>query len=65
MVKDDVGDRSDINEILTDEFCRNIVGITTPRLPYVISLMVSVTNEREKHMFWLQAMGLIETWLLI
>lgn len=54
----------DINEILTDELCRNIVDITAPRLPYVISLMVSVTNEREKHMFWLQAMGLIETWFL-
>lgn len=56
---------TDINKILTDELCRNIVDITAPRLLYVISLMMSVTNEREKHMFWLQAMGLIETWFLI
>jgi len=54
----------DINSIDADTTCRNIVDITAPRTAYVASLIVTA-DKRAKHMFWLQAMGLIETWFMI
>ncbi len=55
----------DIDPIDADTACRNIVDITSPRMVANFVSLMEVSDKRARHMFWLQAMGLIETWFMI
>lgn len=51
-------------DIDADTACRNMVDIIAPRTTYVVSLMATC-DKQTKYLFWLQAIGLMETWFMI